>query len=46
VDESDVLNIERDADFVGLNTDFKNYDVVPGEVPPPEIVFMLELSST
>jgi hypothetical protein len=41
VDESDVLNIGRDADFVGLNT-----DVVPGEVPLLETVFMLELSST
>jgi hypothetical protein len=46
VDESDVLNSGRNADFVGLNTDFGNYDVVPGEVLPPETVFMLELSST
>jgi hypothetical protein len=46
MDESDILNIERDVDFVGLNTDFGNYDIVPGEVPPPETVFMPELSST
>jgi hypothetical protein len=44
VDDSEVLNIGRDAEFTGLNREFGNNDVVPGIVPDPKPVYIPNLS--
>jgi hypothetical protein len=44
VDDSHVLNIDRDADFCGQNREFRLNDVVPGNVRELKIMYILELA--
>jgi hypothetical protein len=43
-DDSEVLSIGNDSDFDGLIWEYGENDVVPGEVPEPEDVFIPEVS--
>jgi hypothetical protein len=43
-DDSIILNVERNEDFEGLNTDYGNYNFIPREIPPPETIYLLEMS--
>jgi hypothetical protein len=43
IDDSDVLHIGRDADFVGLSREFGNNNVFHGVIPDPEVVYIPEM---
>jgi hypothetical protein len=42
VDDSEVLNIGRDAEFHGLNRDYGYNGVLPENAPEPEVVYIPE----
>jgi hypothetical protein len=44
VDDSEILNIGRDAEFTRLNREFGNNDIVPGIVPDPKPIYIPDLS--
>lgn len=44
MDDNDVLGVGNDCHFHGLNREFGDNGVVPGQVPEPEEVYMPEIS--
>ena len=44
MDDSDVLGVGNDSHFHGLNKEFGNNAVMPGQVPEPEEVYMPDIS--